>query len=98
MALPTKPSAETLQPPGTNSGLPMRERLRIFGIGAGIGLMMVGLYFAGRKQMADIAAAEAAQAAAAGALSNNPANPGASGAAAPATGTPAVLPAQPAKN
>ncbi len=96
MALPSEPSSKTPTPPGATSGLPMRERLRIFGIGAGIGLMMVGLYFAGRKQMADLAAAEAAQAAATESQAKNQSNPATNGVPAPAAGTPAGAPTQPA--
>lgn len=74
----------------------MRERLRIFGIGAGIGLMMVGLYFAGRKQMENLAAAEAAAEATANAANaaGTASNSGPSTVVAPAPLPPAIAPAR----
>lgn len=91
--------SEVSMPPGTPSGLPMRERLRIFGIGAGIGLVMVGLYFAGRKQMENLAAAEAdaeaaANAANAAGTAGASSNSGPSAAVAPGPMPPAAIPAR----
>ncbi len=40
--------------------MPLRERLRIYGIGVGIGLVLVGLFFLRRQQMKQIETLESA--------------------------------------
>ena len=58
--MPSYSPGEPQLPPAPGSGMPLRERLRIYGIGVGIGLVLVGLFFLRRQQMKQIETLESA--------------------------------------